>query len=55
MRRATDFQSIRSEGGLLPPDLLRRVLDPKAKLDGMGDGHEIITFFLLAPGVSSGS
>src|SRR3990170_1846843 len=33
-RRTTDFQTIRSEGGLLPPDLLRRVLDPKAKLDG---------------------
>jgi len=33
-RRATDFQTIRSEGGLLPPDLLRRVLDPAAKLDG---------------------
>jgi hypothetical protein len=32
--RATDFQTIRSEGGLLPPDLLRRVLDPQAKLDG---------------------
>ncbi len=29
-----DFQTIRSEGGLLPPDLLRRVLDPKEKLDG---------------------
>jgi len=33
-RRTTDFQTIRSEGGLLPPDLLRRVLDPKEKLDG---------------------
>jgi hypothetical protein len=33
-RRNTDFQSIRSEGGLLPPDLLRRVIDPKSKLDG---------------------
>ena len=33
-RRTTDFQTIRSEGGLLPPDLLRRVLDPKAKLVG---------------------
>ena len=29
-----DFQTIRSEGGLLPPDLLRRVLDPGAKLVG---------------------
>lgn len=34
-RRTTDFQTIRFEGGLLPPDLLRRVLDPKEKLDGM--------------------
>jgi hypothetical protein len=34
MRRTHDFQTIRSEGGLLPPDLLRRVLDPKGKLDG---------------------
>src|SRR3989338_206878 len=33
-RRSTDFQTIHSEGGLLPPDLLRRVLDPKEKLDG---------------------
>jgi hypothetical protein len=33
-RRTTEFETIRSEGGLLPPDLLRRVLDPKAKLDG---------------------
>ena len=31
MRRTNDFQSIRSEGGLLPPDLLRRVLDPREK------------------------
>jgi hypothetical protein len=28
-RRNHDFQTIRSEGGLLPPDLLRRVLDPR--------------------------
>ena len=34
MKRTTDFQTIRSEGGLLPADLLRRVLDPKAKLEG---------------------
>ncbi|MGA2263479.1 MAG: N-6 DNA methylase [Acidobacteriota bacterium] len=34
MRRARDFQTIRSEGGLLPPDLLRRLLDPKGKLEG---------------------
>jgi hypothetical protein len=33
-RRPADFQTIRSEGGLLPPDLLRRILDPKEKLDG---------------------
>jgi len=32
--RINDFQTIRSQGGLLPPDLLRRVLDPKEKLDG---------------------
>jgi type I restriction-modification system DNA methylase subunit len=33
-RRITEFQTIRSEGGLLPPDLLRRVFEPKEKLDG---------------------
>lgn len=33
-RRTTDYQAIRSEGGLLPPDLLRRILDPKEKLPG---------------------
>lgn len=33
-RRATDFQTIHSEGGLLPHDLLRRVIDPKEKLNG---------------------
>jgi hypothetical protein len=33
-RRTDEFQTIRSEGGLLPPDLLRRVLDPKATLAG---------------------
>ena len=44
-RRVTDFQTIRSEGGLLPSDVLRRVLDPRAKLEGIleasqpGDGH----------------
>jgi hypothetical protein len=32
--RTQEFQTIRSEGGLLPPDLLRRVLDPKLKLEG---------------------
>jgi hypothetical protein len=34
MKRTNDFQSIRSEGGLLSPDLLRRVLDPREKLPG---------------------
>jgi hypothetical protein len=34
-RRSADFTTIRSEGGLLPPDLLRRVLDPKEKLPGI--------------------
>lgn len=29
-----DFQTIRSEGGLLPSDFLRRVLNPKAELRG---------------------
>lgn len=33
-RRTNDFQTIRSEGGLLPADLLRRILDPKEKLVG---------------------
>ena len=33
-RRDQEFQSIRSEGGLLPMDLLRRVLDPRASLAG---------------------
>lgn len=33
-RRDQDFQAIRSEGGLLPTDLLRRVLDPRASLVG---------------------
>ena len=32
--RRHDFQTIRSEGGLLPPDLLRRVIDPRERLDG---------------------
>jgi len=30
----SEFQTIHSEGGLLPPDLLRRVVDPKANLLG---------------------
>lgn len=33
-RRNNDFQTIRSEGGLLPADLLRRVVDPKEQLEG---------------------
>ena len=33
-RRNQEFQTIHSEGGLLPPDLLRRVLDPDGKLEG---------------------
>lgn len=36
MKRSTDFRTIGFEGGLLP-DLLRRVLDPKAKLDGIAN------------------
>jgi hypothetical protein len=34
-RTRNDFQTIHSEGGLLPPDLLRRVLDPKEKIRGI--------------------
>ena len=30
-----EFQTIRSEGGLLPPDLLRRLIDPRSKLPGV--------------------
>jgi len=33
-RRVQEFQTIRSEGGLLPPDLLRRVIDPRGSLKG---------------------
>ena len=33
-RHHTAFQTIRSVGGLLPPDLLRRLIEPKEKLDG---------------------
>jgi hypothetical protein len=33
-RRYYDFLTIRSEGGLLPPELLRRIIDPKEKLEG---------------------
>jgi len=32
-RRTTDFQTIRSEGGLLPPDLLRLVKGDVARYD----------------------
>ncbi len=33
-RHKHEFQTIRSEGGLLPSDLLRRILDPKEKIPG---------------------
>ena len=33
-RNHREFQTIRSEGGLLPPDLLRRLIDPCSKLPG---------------------
>ncbi|RZO86862.1 MAG: hypothetical protein EVA65_00875 [Oceanococcus sp.] len=33
-RRNQDFESVRSEGGLLPSDLLHRILDPQDKLSG---------------------
>ncbi|MBL8765704.1 MAG: hypothetical protein JNM07_15830, partial [Phycisphaerae bacterium] len=33
-KRAPEFQTLRSEGGLLPPDLLRRVIDPRGSLKG---------------------
>ena len=33
-RNTHEFQTIRSEGGLPPPDLPRRVIDPKANLPG---------------------
>lgn len=34
-RRVTEFQTIRSEGGLLPSDLLRRIIDPAGKVSGV--------------------
>ena len=34
-RRDAEFQTVRSEGGLLPPDLLRRILDPHGGLGGV--------------------
>jgi hypothetical protein len=37
-RRPALFQTIRSEGGLLPPDLLRRVVDPGEQFDGAAPG-----------------
>jgi hypothetical protein len=46
-RRTLDFQTIRSEGGLLPPDLLRRVLDPKEKLDGTWPGDNALRTGIL--------
>ena len=33
-RRRQEFQTVRSEGGLLPPDLLRRLLDRHSALAG---------------------
>lgn len=33
-RRTIEFQTVRSEGGLIPPDLLRRLVDPAGKLPG---------------------
>lgn len=33
-RRNQEFQTIRSEGGLLPSDVLRRVIDPRGSLKG---------------------
>ena len=44
-RRTQDFQTIRSEGGLLPQDLLRRVLDPHSGLPGT-----TVEDYHLAPG-----
>jgi len=34
-RNTKELQSVRSEGGLLPADLLKRVLDPKSGLPGL--------------------
>lgn len=34
-RRNQEFQTLRSEGGLLPADLLRRVLEPRSGLEGI--------------------
>ncbi|NLI74892.1 MAG: N-6 DNA methylase [Candidatus Riflebacteria bacterium] len=38
-RKKQEFQTIRSEGGLLPPDLLRKVIDPKQSLPGTKPEH----------------
>src|SRR5688572_12208928 len=45
MPRQADFQSIRSEGGLLPPDLLGRILKTDGALDGLRPED-----YQLAPG-----
>lgn len=34
-RNVAEFQTIYSEGGLLPPDLLRRLIDPKGDVPGL--------------------
>ena len=34
-RNSQEFQTVHSEGGLLPPDLLRRLIDPRSKLPGV--------------------
>ena len=44
-RDLPDFQTVRSEGGLLPIDLLRRVLDPRSGLPGAAPDD-----YGLAPG-----
>jgi hypothetical protein len=44
-RRNQDFRTIKSEGGLLPPDLLRRLVNPKDKLEGTN-----LRDYGLAPG-----
>ncbi len=45
MARVAQFQSIRSEGGLLPPDLLRRILETDGSLEGLRPED-----YQLAPG-----
>jgi hypothetical protein len=34
-RRPRDYQGVRSEGGLLPPDILQRLTDPQRPLEGL--------------------